>query len=57
MIEFEFNLLAPDEIELGIFMAYGEDPLGRKFHMVTFGFLFFDINIYRYFDADRESDI
>jgi hypothetical protein len=54
MIEIEFNLLAPDELELGIFMAYGENAESKQFHMVTLGFLIFSVNIIRYIkDADR----
>lgn len=36
-----------DEISLGLFMANGEDENGQ-FHMVTFGFLVFEINFLKY---------
>lgn len=44
-IEGTFNQL--DEIQLGIFLAYGNDDNG-DFHLIEFGFLIFTISIYRY---------
>lgn len=44
-IEFSFNSL--QEFSLGIFTAYGEDDSG-SFAMLNFGFLFFDISIFKY---------
>ena len=36
-----------DEISFGIFMSYGEDENGQ-FHMVTLGFILFEIEFIRY---------
>ena len=44
-LEFSFN--QPDEISLGIFLAYGEDNKGQ-FHMTTLGFLIFEIDLIVY---------
>jgi len=46
-MKIEGNLLQPDEIEIGLFMAYGEDDKGT-FHMVTIGFIIFSISFIRY---------
>ena len=38
----------PDQFLLGIQVCYGEDESG-SFHMISIGFLFFSINLMRYF--------
>lgn len=43
----EFSFCDIDEISLGIFMMYGDDENGI-FHLISLGFLFFVIDIYRY---------
>jgi hypothetical protein len=46
-MKIEGNFLQPDEIEIGLFMAYGEDEIGQ-FHMVTIGFIIFSISFIKY---------
>lgn len=46
-MKIEGNFLNPDEIEIGLFMAYGEDETG-KYHMITIGFLIFSVSLIRY---------
>jgi len=43
----EFNINDIDELSLGLFMANGEDEIGQ-FKMLTFGFIFFEINFINY---------
>ena len=44
-IELQFCDL--DEMSLGLTMNYGEDQYG-EFHMTTFGFIIFEINLLKY---------
>ncbi len=43
----EGNICGLDELSIGLFMAYGEDDFGR-FHMTSFGFILFEINVIIY---------
>lgn len=46
-MKIEGNWCAIDELSLGVFMAYGNDEHG-DFHMISIGFLIFEINILTY---------
>ena len=47
-MKIEINVLTDiREIQLGLFMVYGEDEYGT-FHMTTIGFLLFSIDLFKY---------
>jgi len=52
----EGNFCNIDEIALGLFMAYGIDEDGNKFHMTTIGLLIFEINFIIYLNDETETN-
>ena len=44
----EFSFTNPDEMSLGLFLAYGEEEMGSNIHITTVGLIFFEINFITY---------